>query len=233
MLHEGINSVGQIEVDAQHVIVLAHAEDFVIGKLLVSDSVRVHELQEHLQQGHVEALQLVAREAARPDADVNLVGRGSPFGRRIGIVLNGGDGLLNQRHVERALRVAILRGHVAILTGLRLWIVAEFVLVAAVEPFQIGQLLKVFARLAHLIHDGQMDGVATTAHPRTLEIGIKFWFYAQRIIHRIGDDLVVFKRARSFITLAHFKLPGDGVLQKVFKRLFARRRFIFDDVVTR
>src|ERR1051326_8359399 len=123
----------------------------------------------------------MAHESALAQADVRLVGAEYALGHRITVVLDGGDGLLDERHFERPGGVAVARTHVAVLTGLRLRAAVVLILITAVEPLKISQLfeaavrdgprrllrvvrlrgLRVLRRLS--IHDREVDGVAASA----------------------------------------------------------------------
>src|ERR1051325_3529491 len=136
------------------------------------------------------------RESFIPEAHANLVGWQTVAGLRILIVFDESDGLANYRNLESAVGVRILSLHMTILAGARSRIVADLILISAVEPFEIGQLFEV--RLAgietRVIHQRQIDRVAVAAHARLPDVGIVFPLYAQRVVHRVGDNFVVLER---------------------------------------
>src|SRR5438045_8970480 len=113
----------------------------------------------------------MANKPAVAETHLHLVCRQSMLDRRILIVLDRGDRLLNQRHFEGAGGVAVGIAHVAVLAGLRFGVMAKLVLETAVEPLEVGQLFEIMAgRL--LIDDRKIDRVTTAAHSRALYISV-------------------------------------------------------------
>ena len=47
--------------------------------------------------------------------------------------------------------------------------------------------------------------MATAAHPRGLDEWIVLRLYPERIVHRIGDNDIVFERSRHLVGFAGFK----------------------------
>src|SRR3954451_10336395 len=127
----------------------------------------------------------MAHEAAVAEANLHLVSGQPMLDRWILIVLDGGDRLLDQWHVEGPGGVAVGTAHVAILAGLRFRIVPKLVLETAVEPLEIGQLFEIMAGWL-LIDDRQIDRMTTAAHPRALHIRVVLRFDADRVVHWIG-----------------------------------------------
>ena len=80
-----------------------------------------------------------------------------------------------------------------ILAGLGPRIVAELILIAAVDPLQVSQLFQIVAD-GFLIHDREINRVATAAHARGLYECVMFRLDTHGTVHWIGDNDVVFKR---------------------------------------
>ena len=56
-----------------------------------------------------------------------------------------------------------------------------------------------------LVDHRQVDRVATAAHPRGLDEGIVLRLYPESIIHRIGDNDIVFERSGHLVGFAGFE----------------------------
>ena len=144
------NGRGQPVVRTRHEVSLAHAQNVV-------------ELVEELQTKDVDAQQRVTAEVIT-DGHGGLRFRRAVVGFGIGLVLDIGD-------AEGQILAVVGAGHVAVLASLRITALAEFVLVGAVLPLQIGRLLEVAAHLiAVRIEDRQVNGVAAAAEPGRLDV---------------------------------------------------------------
>jgi hypothetical protein len=140
-----------------------------------------------------------------------------------------------RRNVECALRVTVLRGHVAVLTRLRSRVRTNFILITTIKPFEIGHLFEVrFIRIGlGVIHQRHVDRVAVAAHARALDVCIVFRLDAERVVHRVGNNLCVQEWSKQVRRIADSKIPFNFIFQKIEEWISSVwRRFVFDNSMT-
>ena len=75
--------------------------------------------------------------------------------------------------------------------------------------------------------------MTVAAHARVLDVRIVLRFDAQRIIHRVGNDLLIGKRPEDLVSVAGSKVAGNVVVQETRNPIgFALHHLVFHDPVT-